>query len=464
MRILVLLSLTLFYSMPARALTYEDLVSFIETGKAKTISELLSRLPAEYRSEFTLMMRSRSLQDASSESPRVIMSGIDAKLIIAFNGDSRQKGFDKLEVIQFRDGTARFDFFEIQFPEKDDQGRPLNSLTRPQTSARNPAKCLSCHTSDPRPNWQHYNQWPGAFMGNDDFGNLEPELPSLEAYKKVIASDFPKHPRYKFLDKALEGYSESTTGRPTERNIKMTQRISVQNFKRVARLMKTDPYYEAYKYLVVGLMNCPDLPNFVPAGFPVYTYRRDRFGQPDFADIFVQRQLFVGDYFTDFKVATPFFTIPGQLMGPLTYPFMIGDADLESLAIFQNDYKYGMETPVAGQVRCAELMAKSKRALVNVPNPRSEISERNSARPAILNKCLSCHSSFEMTGPHIPLDNTVRLKTHLKLTGYTRGTFFDELIYRISESASEKERMPPQGISKEDRQALTEYLKILLDD
>lgn len=65
-------------------MTYEDLLEFIQTNDVRTIDELLPELPAYYRSEFTLMHDSSSLQKASLELPRVIMTGPRATLIIAF--------------------------------------------------------------------------------------------------------------------------------------------------------------------------------------------------------------------------------------------------------------------------------------------------------------------------------------------------------------------------------------------
>ena len=79
------------------------------------------------------MYRSRSLQSASAEFPRVIVYGendslydLKNRLIIAFSGKSGEPGYDKLEVIGFDDRSKEFRFSEVSFPAesgKADQNR-----------------------------------------------------------------------------------------------------------------------------------------------------------------------------------------------------------------------------------------------------------------------------------------------------------------------------------------------------
>src|SRR4051812_43977881 len=80
----------------AGELTYEDVVELIQKNHVLSIEQLLPKLPEEFRSNYTLMYSSRSLQDASYEHPRVIMFGNDARLTCAFNGEATQLGFDML--------------------------------------------------------------------------------------------------------------------------------------------------------------------------------------------------------------------------------------------------------------------------------------------------------------------------------------------------------------------------------
>ncbi|MEQ1879057.1 MAG: hypothetical protein ABL958_20625, partial [Bdellovibrionia bacterium] len=206
-------ALVLFFSASAQAFTFEDLAAIIKSGNVKSIEQLLPLLPEELRADYVLMYRSRSLQDASFENPRAIMFGKDARLVLSFNGDPSHKGFSEIEAIQYREKEARFEFREIQFGARVD------------ISAANPAKCLKCHQAatrtgvDPRPNWEPYSFWPGAYGAADGF--FKPSL-SRQQIEKNLSKDpemlaivragdgeragleryqanAPNHPRYKYL-------------------------------------------------------------------------------------------------------------------------------------------------------------------------------------------------------------------------------------------------------------------------
>jgi hypothetical protein len=452
------------------AQTYEDLVKTIRKNHVHSISELLPLLPEDYRREFTLVMQSRSLQGATAANPRVIMSGTSGQLVIAFNGSPEQTGYDKLELFQFRPATASFDFFEIQFPEKNAQGEPLNALTEPKFSDANPARCLFCHTSDPRPNWESYPRWPGVFMGDDDKGNLESDLPRLSDYLKVIANDYPKHDRYKYLVDAYKSYSKQGGAEDnsfprtfTEHNINLTQRLGMMNFQRVTRLLKTDPYYQSYKYLLAGTVGCGDdnMSAFTPGGFPLLTARKDEFGERDFLSVYEKRGLFIGDFYGNFRSMTPYFTTPGNSSPELLGALASNDPDLGNQIMVGEESNYGVSYKTGSAKNCAALAELSRRALEKTPAPDEEIADRQAHTPAILQKCMSCHTSLGLPAPHVPFDNVGRLQAHLARKGYRRGTFRDELLYRVSVTTPAGERMPPTGMTDQERTELVDYIRKL---
>ncbi|MBY0384495.1 hypothetical protein K2X05_04985, partial [bacterium] len=74
-------------------------------------------VPQEFFQNYVLMYRSRSLQDASYLMPRAIVFGRSAKFIMAFNGHEKQKGYNNLEIIQYREKTQRWEFREITFSQ-----------------------------------------------------------------------------------------------------------------------------------------------------------------------------------------------------------------------------------------------------------------------------------------------------------------------------------------------------------
>ncbi len=158
----------------ALAFDYEALKQLIEEKQFTRIEQVVQALPAEFHTNYTLMRASRSLQDASPTAPRVISFNHDGTLILAWNGYSAQKGYDALELIQFRP-NKKFEFRSIQFPE--DAGGKGN----PVFSGANPPNCVACHGSRVRPNWERYPEWPGAFGSLDDFPQTE-ELSQLQAF------------------------------------------------------------------------------------------------------------------------------------------------------------------------------------------------------------------------------------------------------------------------------------------
>src|ERR1700692_2757687 len=109
--------------------TYEDLITVIQEKKLNSIEAVLSHLPREMLSNFTLMQDSLSLQKADPLHPRAILFGTDAKLVCSFGGNPQLAGYDSLECYQYRDSSRSFDFREIVFPSA------ANGLQSPAFSA-----------------------------------------------------------------------------------------------------------------------------------------------------------------------------------------------------------------------------------------------------------------------------------------------------------------------------------------
>ena len=149
-------------------LTFQQLLDEISSNGIVTIPDLIGALPDYMRNDnYVLMYRSRSLQSATENAPRVIVYTPTASLVLAFNGgESGSAGGKSVETVQFDQDTKQFVFHELVF-----DGR-----SAPQVSGPNPTKCVVCHQNisrtgmDLRPNWEPYSTWPGAF-GSD--GGLE---------------------------------------------------------------------------------------------------------------------------------------------------------------------------------------------------------------------------------------------------------------------------------------------------
>ena len=60
-------------------------------------------------------------------------------------------------MMQFNEEQKAFEFFDLNF-----------DTYPPKLSEINPQRCISCHHKDPRPNWDRYFFWAGAYGADDD--------------------------------------------------------------------------------------------------------------------------------------------------------------------------------------------------------------------------------------------------------------------------------------------------------
>ena len=73
---------------------FASLQAQISAHGITTVDGLVQLLPESMRTQYTLAFHSRSLQGASYGSPRAILFGADASLVITFNGDPSERGYD----------------------------------------------------------------------------------------------------------------------------------------------------------------------------------------------------------------------------------------------------------------------------------------------------------------------------------------------------------------------------------
>lgn len=145
------------------------------------IDIFISALPASYRSHYSMIHRSFSIQKASPLSPRVILYGPDAKIMMTFNAGTetdgkKMQGGNSIEIIEWNSQKLEWEFSELVF----DQNKKL-------TRELNPAKCVMCHAGTPKPvNYKNieaytgklkpifpqYPFWPGFYGSVNDIVGL----------------------------------------------------------------------------------------------------------------------------------------------------------------------------------------------------------------------------------------------------------------------------------------------------
>jgi hypothetical protein len=315
----------------AEPVSLDKVLGYLQANPdVRSIDSLLSALPETFRSNYTLVHKSNSLQIASPELPRAIVFGTDASFVVAFNGDPKADRYDTLEMIQFHADQAAFEFREIRFPESAD------SPGAPTVSEKNPALCVTCHQSDLRPNWEHYSTWPGAFASDDDrFDESDPDVhPRLLAFLDQADS----LPRYRQLIAVKDGYSNAGFRSKVEHNITFTQRIAVHNFQRVARLMRATPDFDKFQYAAMGSVWCNSaIRDFFPPKLrQKYASALDQVSQGAYSEgqsvryLFDARGIATRPWFLDF-VAVPAemsFGTPGYPQEEFTGPIVDANPDL----------------------------------------------------------------------------------------------------------------------------------------
>src|ERR1700687_4174895 len=163
----------------------DTLRGLIRTRDVRTVEESLALLPADLRTNYTLVFASRSLQGATLSAPRAILYGADGRFIVSFSGDTGE-GHDALETMQFDERSNGFHFRELTFP-KGGQGV--------QVSEDNPPRCAACHGLPARPIWDTPPSWPGVYGERYRTGLSKAESVGMQGFLARQAED----PRYRYL-------------------------------------------------------------------------------------------------------------------------------------------------------------------------------------------------------------------------------------------------------------------------
>lgn len=467
-------------------MSFEKLMAAIKDKKLSTVESVIAELPSHMTDlNYVVMYRSRSLQGATPELPRIITYTPTASFMLTFNGNASQAGGQTLEMIQYRRDERRYEFRELVFNGKD----------VPTVSAANPKKCLECHQSpsrqdvDPRPNWDPYFIWVGAIgsnngspsqsirsrleysnieilpQDNDAFDEQESESEIMNTFVETIA---PTHPRYKYLGRLnLKAGAD------------LTNHLGNSNSQRVARLMRAETsIYNTYKEFLYAQLKCLRSFDDIVKGseglqwhdqfsFPqyyVYGDKRKRthsilFGSVGslMTGIFEPLGVDTSDWSMDFgnggrMGSTDRFTMPSVAMTVMRVNWLdteIEDSYLNSIPC-DDLYKKGIEKIDNAYATGFQQKMRAERF---VPPPQGR---------DILQRCIGCHvNPIDGFTPEIPFDRPSEITKLLNKPFSRRGTLLDEIIYRTSDMATHREQMPRgRRLSPLERSALLDYLNL----
>jgi hypothetical protein len=493
----LLLSAVLPASRISRAaeLDFAQLQTQISQQQIRSVAGLITALPVSMRSHYVLVFASRSLQSASFENPRAILYGNDAQFIVTFNGHARQRGFDAVEVAEFKADTQSFELREIRFSPE-----PGAAV---EYSAPNPPQCLACHGASVRTLWDSAPLWPGAYG--------ERYLQPLSAPEKAGMARFlaqqPTHPRYRALlgaarfglqDLYVPGAHSRYDGNDEEPpNASFSRLLANLNAHRIVAQLSAQPDFTALQFALLGAAegDCGPLPDFLPADVRITArsgleqlavltqganeraalIRRQRLstladlpataGSSRAASLTELRYLSEDGLGLSTRAWTLAieqgsydFSSPGPMVNPL--------ADLLRERVLAADPKLGVlaayRTHSADDAYCSYLQRASRQALdasATIPLHWTLPVAPAPSAGALLQGCAACHEGH--TAPSLPFADSATLARHLHDRGYPRGELLDEIEFRLTPQSGALHMPLNENLDGASQQAIAGYLESL---
>lgn len=470
-------------------LNFQTLRDLIESHPIHSIEELLPLLPTDFRSRYTLVFASRSLQASSFENPRVLLFNEDASFMASFNGDPGQKGFHAFETMEFNPKSAEFQYREIEFkPEK---------ITYSEV---NPERCLKCHGSPARPIWDSWPLWPGVYgeryhaaLSDDEQKGLDSFLARREQnsrYKHLLRSEVFAN-RETFNPTHENKYNGRQTLSPNEQ---LSRALSNLNSERIAKTLQQSPDYKHYQYALLAALSdeCKPIELLFPKELREHIqktqkefYLRTELKNTQQDELKKLRALNpnqgVNHAFRDsekealeelrliaedgLKIPTDQWTTALEsgtydFTAPLSVRKKIENRLLAQLGQLDPKLlKFAHLRDVSPQPDyCSYLEHESIAGLSQLS--AQKFATLASQAPTSLKTCAMCHDGD--VGPSYPFNNPAELAKLLLQGTYPRGTLMEEIKYRLSPQAG-IERMPRgRNITEEERAALEGYLQTLV--
>ena len=497
----------------AAGFDFASLQSLLSHQDIGSVEELIAALPAAQRNRYALVFESRSLQGASPENPRVILYGPDARFIVTFNGSPAQRGFRAVETMEFEDASKEFRLRELLFPER------AAGPEKVVVSEVNPQRCTRCHGAPPRPLWDTFPLWPGAYGERYRATLSARERAGLAAFLALQ----PTHPRYgelldvkRFADPQTFRSSALTqyAGIPAEPpNAELSVYLGRLQSQSIARQLVRQPAFDLYRYALLGLADnaCGRLADFYPDSL----WRTQRSGFERFArdsaasnarqarlkaaraafsgaagavdrttgDNALVQLRFVAEsalgistrsWTLALERGTYDFTMPPLPAQPLRETLLAEvatrDATIRDLSLYW--------TSSDGDRYCSYLKRRSRTALsstdgadgVLAPDAAATpagaaaaptVTAANApaaatiARPAALQLCVSCHETG--MAPPLPFSSPTQLMQQLRVRPSAHGTLIDEIRFRLSSAAGAQHMPLGLNLSDAERESLEAY-------
>src|SRR5258708_1159326 len=271
-----------FTASAASVESWADLARIINSKQVTNIDDLLAYLPDDYTKGYTLIYRTRALnqESVSPRRPRVLLFGQNAKLVLAYNshstgGKARPGDIEVIETLEFDDVTGRSFLREVEF-----NGSTVPNLAQVKV---NPDRCLACHAARSNPHvepaytvrglWDPYNSWAGVYgsLSRRDTDFIKFDTSEFFNFQEFLVEK-PKNPRYDYLPLNTKKLSELgnvlgydpeqmndaltfSNGYSSHPNQILGMYLADYNFRRVGNILADLPINTraAFQYLIRGL-------------------------------------------------------------------------------------------------------------------------------------------------------------------------------------------------------------------
>lgn len=483
--IFLLLSICCSFTQFSETLTIDDIEKVVAAQNLDTIEKFIQSFDKQTRSQYILMHKSKSVQGATYQKPRVIMFTKDAQMIFSFTGDKTQRNGDKVEIILYDKEKKSFSAHEIDYS----QNTPIVH--------KNPASCLKCHGTDVRPNWNGYSFWRGAYGSNDSRLTMPThDGPSdLTEYNEIqkLKATYQTHPRYKWLedfdkmtvlqDDSIPSDKQKVSARMKAHSIsQFTDLVMQMNNERFTRIIRTSAAFKHFQYALLTLMSCSmdsfkqSLPGNYPLGvtreFSFPYFKSDSFSvglvrdtyysafleslqvNPRFLDTSFDLEYPI-ELFSDpdiISYATSKFSTPSAPHMQFAYSFT---RDSNELAPFVTGVSHTQRT---ADIDCEKLATKSRQEMGKVKLQTNKKPKLVRGREVFETVCLSCHQDPE----------TVRFVFSKKtLPGLLKSNpeLIDRFHYRLDSHTPTGQRMPRgQDITRDEREAVVKYIDSFVNE
>ncbi len=257
-------------------LRFDTLQRLIVDQNVQSVDGLVARLPAQLRSSYVLMRESRSLQGATARDPRAILYTHDAAFILTYNGDPNERGYNAIETIEFDSSLRSFRLREIAFPESASDARGV------VFSEANPPRCLVCHGDDPRPIWDAYPEWPGAYgeVDHRPLGEVEAKgIASFLDTRKTNHRYGPLLDAEAFAARPLAADAAAYEGRERlSRNADFGAKLQRLAYRTIARRVAAALGFDSFRYALLAALDpqCPDIDAYLPDAVRLHFRRTAR--------------------------------------------------------------------------------------------------------------------------------------------------------------------------------------------